>query len=279
MIFAMSSAMVGVECAMAIASVNGTDLHYDEAGAGAEAVVFAHGLLWSGRMFAAQVAHLAPRFRCVTFDHRGQGQSPPSATRYDMETLADDAAALIEKLGAAPCHFVGLSMGGFVGLRLALRRPELLRTLTLIDTAADPEPRAKIPRYVAMSWVVRLVGYRPLLGTVMKMMFAPAFLGDPARAAERERWSQHLLGLSEPPTRAALQAVIGRRGVEGELGRIKTPTLVLHGNEDRANAPARARRMADAIPGARWVEIARAGHSSTIEEPDAINAALDGFLG
>jgi pimeloyl-ACP methyl ester carboxylesterase len=263
---------------MANASVNGTDLYYDDAGAGAETVVFAHGLLWSGRMFAAQVAHLSPRFRCVSFDHRGQGQSPPSATPYDMETLADDAAALIEKVGAAPCHFVGLSMGGFIGLRLALRRPELVRSLTLIDTAADPEPRLKVPKYRAMSWVVRLAGYRPLIGMAMKTMFAPAFLGDPARAAERQRWRQHLLDLPVAPTLAALQSVIGRRGVEDQLARIQTPTLVLHGAADRAITPARARRMADAIPGARWVEIARAGHSSTIEEPDAINAALDAFL-
>src|SRR5213078_2875597 len=107
-------------------SVNGVELHYEDSGSGPP-VVFSHGLLWSGRMYAAQVATLADRHRCITYDHRGQGQSPVSPTAYDMDTLAEDAAALIEKLGALPCHFVGLSMGGFVGLRLAIRRPELLR--------------------------------------------------------------------------------------------------------------------------------------------------------
>jgi pimeloyl-ACP methyl ester carboxylesterase len=65
-------------------------------------------------MYDGQVAHLRARRRCIAYDHRGQGQSPASATAYDMETLYADAAALIEKLGAAPCHFVGLSMGGSV---------------------------------------------------------------------------------------------------------------------------------------------------------------------
>src|SRR6476619_7325344 len=64
-----------------------------------------------------------------------------SPSPYDMEQLADDAATLIQKLNAAPCHFVGLSMGGFVGLRLALERPDLLRSLTLIESAAAAEPR------------------------------------------------------------------------------------------------------------------------------------------
>src|SRR5262249_12035516 len=88
--------------------VNGAELYYEDTGPGANPVVFAHGLLWSGRMFDAQVAALRGRHRCVTFDFRGQGQSDVTATGYDMETLTEDAAALIETLGIGPCHFVGL---------------------------------------------------------------------------------------------------------------------------------------------------------------------------
>src|SRR5215470_9518243 len=142
-------------------SVNGGSVWYDERGSGPETIVFSHGLLWSGGMFDAEVAHLSPRYRCIAYDHRGQGRSPPSPGPYDMETLAEDAAALIGALDAAPCHFVGLSMGGFVGMRLALRRPALLRSLVLVDTAADAEPRANVPKYRAMSLVARLLGYRP----------------------------------------------------------------------------------------------------------------------
>ncbi|MBF6592693.1 MAG: alpha/beta hydrolase [Ktedonobacterales bacterium] len=98
--------------------VNGARLYYEEHGAGPETILFAHGLLWSGRMFDAQVAALRDRYRCVTFDFRGQGQSEVTRGGYDMETLTEDTAALIATLGAAPCHFAGLSMGGFVGLRL-----------------------------------------------------------------------------------------------------------------------------------------------------------------
>jgi 3-oxoadipate enol-lactonase len=263
---------------MPIMTLNGAELYVEDSGAGAETIVFSHGLLWSGRMYDAQVAKLKARYRCVTYDHRGQGQSPASPTPYDMETLAADAAALIGTLGVGPVHFVGLSMGGFVGMRLAIRQPQLLRSLVLVDTAADTEPRANIPKYRAMSFLTRLFGYRIVLGSVMKIMFGPPFLKDSARTAQRRTMEQHLIALRDEPTRRALEAVITRRPVEDELGKIRTPTLVLHGEEDHAIVPPRARKMADAIPGARWVTIPRAGHTSTVEEPDAVTRAIEEFV-
>ena len=153
-------------------AVDGLELHYEERGQGVP-VVFSHGLLWSGAMFDAQVEALSPRFRCIAYDHRGQGRSASSPAAYDMERLTSDAAVLIEKLGAGPCHFVGLSMGGFVGMRLAARRPELLRSLTLVETAADGEPRLNVPKYRALMLVSRAFGFRPVVGPVMKIMFGP----------------------------------------------------------------------------------------------------------
>src|SRR3954447_24145267 len=160
--------------------VNRATLWYEEHGSGPETVVFAHGLLWSGRMFDAQVAELADRFRCVTFDFRGQGRSEVTAGGYDMDTLAGDAAALIEALGCAPCHFVGLSMGGFIGMRLAARRPELVRSLVLMETSNDAEPRRNVPKYAAMSFLARFLGVLPFVPAVMNIMFGRTFLRDPA---------------------------------------------------------------------------------------------------
>jgi len=138
--------------------INNAEIYYEEHGAGAETIVFAHGLLWSGEMFAAQVQELKDHYRCVTFDFRGQGRSEVTKDGYDMDTLSVDAAELIEKLNCAPCHFVGLSMGGFVGMRLAIRRPELIKSLTLIETSADPEPKENVPKYKRMAFIARLFG-------------------------------------------------------------------------------------------------------------------------
>jgi pimeloyl-ACP methyl ester carboxylesterase len=263
---------------MAQTQVNGVELHYEERGAGVP-IVFSHGLLWSGRMFEAQVEALAGRYRCITYDHRGQGQSPRSPTLpYSIDQLADDAAALIESLGAAPCHFVGLSMGGFVGMRLALYKPELLRSLTLIESAGDCEPRLNIPKYRAMSLVAQLVGVGVLLRPVMRIMFGSAFLRDSQRAGLRARQEAQLRGIDVPGMIAALDSVIMRRPLISELPRIKTRTLILHGEDDRAIVPARARATAAAIPHARLQMIPRAGHTSSVEEPAEVTRALAQFL-
>src|SRR5256885_12625628 len=133
-------------------TVNGAKLHVEDDGPASPraTIVFAHGLLWSSWMFDAQVAALKDRYRCVRFDFRGQGKSEVTASGYDMETLAEDAAALIEQMKLAPVHFVGLSMGGFVGMRLAARKPQLLSSLTLLETSADGEPPENVPKYRAM---------------------------------------------------------------------------------------------------------------------------------
>lgn len=261
------------------ATVRGTAIHYDDVGPrGGVPIVFAHGLLWSGSMFAPQMAALGRERRCCAFDFPGQGLSGMPDRGYDMDTLTDIAADLLAWLGAAPCHFVGLSMGGFVGLRLAIRRPELLRSLTLIDTAADPEPGKNRPKYRAMSLVARLAGTRPLIGAVERIMFGRAFLEDPTRGPERELLRRRLLALDSVGAMRALGGVIQRKGVTEELGRIATPTLVLHGEQDRAIEPARAEAMAAGIRGAKLVWIPRAGHTSTLEEPAAITREIAAFV-
>ncbi|HEX8695792.1 MAG TPA: alpha/beta fold hydrolase [Longimicrobium sp.] len=259
--------------------VNGATLHYEDTGSGPETVVFAHGLLWSGRMFDAQVAALRDRYRCITFDFRGQGQSEVTADGYDMDTLTGDAAALIESLGAAPCHFVGLSMGGFVGMRLAIRRPGLLRSLVLMETSADPEPN--VLKYRVLGGVVRLFGrrgFRLVMPRVMRIMFGRRFLEDPAREDERRLWRER--GMENHPVGIlrALDGVIERRAVYDELDRIALPTLVMVGDQDVATVPAKAERIAARIPGARLVTIPGAGHTSSVEEPELVNRTLTEFL-
>lgn len=261
---------------MATLRVNGANIAYDDTGSGAETLVFAHGLLMSGQMFAAQVAAFSNRYRCVTYDFRGQGQSEVTAGGYDMETLTVDAATLIEALGAAPCHFVGLSMGGFVGMRLAARRPALLRSLILLDTSAEPEPNAT--KYRIMQGAARVLGTRSVAGLVMPILFGKTFMRDPARAAEREEWQRRIAANHRVGATRATGGVINRRAITDELPRITLPTLILVGDEDVATVPARAKRIHALIPGSRLVTIPHAGHSSTIEAAEAVNTAMAAFL-
>ena len=259
-------------------TVRGAGLHYEEHGAGPETVVFAHGLLWSCRLFDRQVEVLAPRYRCVTFDFRGHGRSEVTADGYDMDSLAADAASLIEVLGCAPCHFVGLSMGGFVGMRLAIRQPHLLRSLVLLETSADPEPEASRRKYHRMNLAARWIGLGPLVKPVMRIIFGRKFLGDPARAALREQCRRELAGGNRMGIIRAVSGVIDRQGIYEQLERIATPTLILVGDQDLATPLARSERIHARIAGSRLRVLPGAGHTSTIEEPAAVNAAIADFL-
>ena len=262
--------------------VNGAEVYYEDSGSDGdsygEPIVFAHGLLWSGRMFDAQVAALHDRYRCVTFDFRGQGRSAVTRGGYDMDALSRDTAVLIEGLGIAPCHFAGLSMGGFIGMRLAARRPALLRSLILLESAGDAEPLENVRRYRQFLFVERLLGPGAVASRVMPVMFGSSFLGDPARATERTEWQRRLAANHRVGIRRATVGVIERQGVEDELGQIAIPTLVIEGEEDAAVPPERAKRTAKLIPGAQLVMIPHAGHTSSVEEPAAVTAAIEEFL-
>jgi len=264
--------------AMPTIRVNGAELHYESTGSGPETIVFAHGLLFSGEMFRDQVRHFAGRYRVVTYDHRGQGRSEVTAGGYDIDNLALDAAALIETLGAGPCHFAGLSMGGLVAMRLAARRPELLRSCILLETSADPEAPENVPEYRKLTWALRLLGPKVTTPKVMPILFGRSFLTDPVKAERRREWRGRLRSLKRSIHRS-VTAVIERKGVYEELGKVVLPTLVIVGEEDGATSPAKAERIQAAIRGARIVRIPHAGHTSTVENPEAVNAALDAFLG
>ena len=107
-------------------------------------------------MFEAQVAELSKTYRVIAYDHRGQGKSEVKGP-FDMDAVAEDAAALIRDLVGGPVHFIGLSMGGFVGMRLAARHPELIKSLVLLETSANAEPLENLPQYKLLNGIVRWV--------------------------------------------------------------------------------------------------------------------------
>jgi 3-oxoadipate enol-lactonase len=263
---------------MSVIKVNGAELYYEETGSGKETIVFSHGLLWSCRMFDKQVEALKDRYRIIAYDHRGQGKSQVTDSGYDMETLYEDAAALIKALDATPCHFGGLSMGGFMGMRLAARKPELICSLILMETSSDPEPPENVPRYKLLNLIARWLGLGLVANRIMPIMFSQTFLNDPARAAEREYWKKQLLANHRIGITRAVTGVINRRAVYDELDRIKCPTLIIIGDEDVATVPAKSERIHAKIAGSKLVHIPRAGHSSSVEEPAAINQAIIDFL-
>jgi pimeloyl-ACP methyl ester carboxylesterase len=261
--------------------VNGTSLYYEDTGPGStgQTIAFSHGLLWGTEMFEAQIAALRGRYRCIAWDHRGQGKSAADPNRHciGIELVWQDAVALLDALGVRGAHFVGLSMGGFVGMRMAARRPDLVGKLVLLETSHLPEPVENVGRYRLLTAIYRTIGPRLIQSRVAPIMLGKSIIADASRKDEVARFVQ--LMTRRKDVWRAINGVIDRAGIApSELTRIVAPTLVIVGDEDAATTPEKAQQMVAAIRGATLVTIPRAGHSSTVEEPAAVTSAIERFL-
>ena len=169
-------------------------------------------------------------------------------------------------------------MGGFVGQRIAIKRPELLNSLTLIDTSADPEDADNIPKYKKLMTAIKWLGMKRVSKKVMPIMFGGTFLADKTRTAERNQWLSMLQANRKEGIIKATTGVIERKGIYDDLGKITTPTLIIVGAEDVATPYAKAERMHFAITGSKFAVIKGAGHTSPVEEAEQVNTVLSKFL-
>ena len=243
-------------------------LHVERTGTGSP-IVFSHSLFFDLSMFDHQAAFFGADHHVVRYDHRGQGRSPASDT-LDLDTLTDDAAALIVSLGVGPVHFVGNSLGGFVALRLAARRPDLLQSVAVLGSSGEAEYRQA--EFTPLVEALRAQGTAANIDTLMHIMFGDTFLADTRRAGERAHWQAKLSALPNSIAEAAHE-VVSRGGVLDELAGCRVPILAIAGEEDHAYGPREAENIATASGGAFTV-VARAGHSVALEEPAAVNLLL-----
>jgi 3-oxoadipate enol-lactonase len=211
--------------------------------------------IWDG-----QAAPLAGR-PVVRVEHPGHDAAPPAAVR----TVADLAERTLELVGDERFSFVGLSLGGAVGMQLALSAPERLDKLVLACTSARfGEPagwseRAELVRAEGLEAIVDAVLARWFSGSVPKG-FREMFL-----ATDRESYARCCDALS-------------RWDVREELGAIETPTLVIAGEHDPSTPPEHGELIASRIPGARFAVIAEAAHLANVERPDEFNQLLEEHL-
>jgi pimeloyl-ACP methyl ester carboxylesterase len=250
-------------------------LYHEESGSGPEVVVFAPGLAWGTHLFAAQVGTLCARYRCVSFDPRGQGSSEVTRGGYELDNLAVDLAGLIEHLGLAPCHLVGHSLGASAAVRVAARRPELVRSLALVNATTDEDPLWDRIRFHCLSYVVQLFGMGVVDNRLVRTMFGQSFLTDPARAGAREEARRLFLANSGVGIARSVRGWLRSPPVMDELPGVAAPSLVIAGAEDRAVDPERSRQTAEGIPRCRFLLLPACGHSAPVEAPQAVTAALE----
>jgi len=248
---------------MATVEINGTATYYERAGNG-PTILFVHGTAGDADSWTDQCARLSDRYMCVRYDRRGHSRSTRGTAPISYDTYADDAAALIEALGLAPCLLVGSSSGGAIAVAVALRHPHLLRGLlvgepplfSLDRSAGDAMLRELLPRLDAA-----LGSGGPEAGIDAFFEYVCA-----------QFWSS-----ADPRRRGALRANAGIAFTDFEalsmdltpsdLASVHVPTLVVGGTESLPAFRSVARQLSSALPDARYVEFANSGHVTYAERP------------
>ena len=262
---------------MSTIDVNGVTQYYEDDGPrDAQAILMSPSMFFDTRMFEAQAERLSDRYRVVRYDHRGQGRSSRAAREHlDYDTLTQDVVELIAALGLAPVVFVGNSMGGFIGLRLAARHGGLLRSAVLLGTSADAEEHtSEMDEQIE---IIRANGVEPVLDGVLGFMLGRTTLTDPSRS--RILADVRELLMSRGPEYAdAAWHIPHRSGVLDELPNIDVPLVVVAGAEDATYPPAKSRQIADAVPHAQLIVMEQTGHVHALENPEGVAAVLEAHL-
>lgn len=256
-------------------TANGIGVHYTLNGpASAPVVMLSHSLATTLAMWEPQIAALAARYRVLRYDTRGHGGTDAPAGPYTLDLLAEDARGLLQALDIRRVHFVGLSMGGMIGQMLGVKCPEVLRSLVLCDTSS------RVPAEARPTWDERIrtaetQGMEPLVASTIARWFTAPYVEahpevvEPVRAMIRRTPPQGFAGCGQ---------AIKMLDLTDRLQAIRTPTLVIVGEDDLGTPVAASRAIQERIPGSGLAILPSAAHLSNIEQAEAFTKALLDFL-
>jgi pimeloyl-ACP methyl ester carboxylesterase len=259
---------------MAYTDNDGVRLVWESRGEGTP-VLLIMGLGYTSEMWHRVAPVLATRFRVITFDNRGVGGSGKPTGPYPIATMAEDAAAVMRAAGIESAHVFGISMGGMIAQELALRHPEMVRSLILGCTACGGTEA--VP---AAGAVLRVLNARATMTPEEGVWAMVPFIYD--ASTPRERIEEDLaIRIRTFPAAASYLAQLGgiqAWGSYSRLGSIKAPTLIIHGENDQLIPPENAKILAGAIPGARLAMLASASHIFPTDQPERSIELILAFL-
>ncbi|MGA7669955.1 MAG: alpha/beta hydrolase [Nitrolancea sp.] len=255
--------------------VNGTTLYYDEAGKG-QPMLFIHGMCGDADTWADQLRRLSTRFRCIAYDRRGHTRSPLGQFKQRrVELHADDAAGLIAALDLAPCIIVGSSSGARITLDVVRRYPSLVKGAVLSEPpllSLDPAASKAFIGEIKSAVEAGMAQGGPAAAVdAFFALVCPGFwpsLPEQRRNAYRANATEMFGDLTMPPYEVS----------QADLARIHVPCLAVSGSESDSLMRTISAVLAQAIPGAREVQLAGSGHVTYAEKPDEFAAAVLDFV-
>jgi 3-oxoadipate enol-lactonase len=258
---------------MALIKAGSIEINVREWGAG-EPLLLVHGLGTNSSLWCHQLRPFAARQRVLAVDLRGFGRSskPRERAQYSIDIMADDIAAVCEALALPPIHYLGVSMGGFIGQALALRHPTRVRSLILGHSAAE----FAIPAEVMESRLQALASVS--MDEYAKLVAAQA-LAQPPDAIVDEWLREMIAGNDREAYRHVLAGALAAFDVTQRLRDIDRPALVICGSDDRVIPPDKGAALARGLRGAAHAVIDGVGHIGYAEKPEAFNRLVLDFLG
>ena len=274
---------------MSIATVGSIELYYEEHGSG-DPLVLIMGLAADSMAWLFQIPDFSKGYRTIVFDNRGVGRSSKPPGPYSIHQMADDTAGLLDVLGIARTHVVGVSMGGMIAQELALRHPQRVRGLVLACTY--PEPDADVERQRQFS-TTELGGTITAGGEVqidvsaldpmrffqqlLPLAFSEQFIANELPKLIELFSGALQYGFSLEAILGQVAAVMSHKATD-RLHHITSPTLVITGDADRLVSPANSDILAKHIPGARLVKVSGGSHGFNFETPEVFNREVLSFL-
>jgi pimeloyl-ACP methyl ester carboxylesterase len=223
-----------------------------------------------------QLDGLADRYRLTAFDNRGAGRTAMPGGTVSVEEMADDAAGVLQALEIPSAHVAGFSGGSIASQELALRHPELVRSLVLQSTWAVPDPYLR-------TWILfarGLVGVAPSERAFLEWFFLDIYTARAHNEGLVGQFIEEVLAFPHKQTAEDLQHyldALADHDTTGRLPEIAAPTLVLTGGRDSTSRPPLGRAVAELIPGARFEVMEEEAHPPFQEVPDEWNARVDAF--
>ncbi len=260
------------------ANVNGIDVAYEVHGDGTP-LVLAHGYTASKEMWDAQIGPFSEKYRTVVYDLRGHGESeapPADDPAYTLDTYVEDQRALMEHLGIDRAYIGGLSMGGRIAMRFALKYPNMVRALLLLDASAEGMPHMRGQRE-AIEGVVRSKGVAAVLRNLFSRGAELLGANRPEDLPEGVRAHiDRLAAMSPDGALGAWEALAEQESVLERLSEIAAPTLIVVGDKDAFVAP--SEEMKKRMPEARFVLIKDSIHGTCLWQPEKFTSAVLDFL-
>ncbi|WP_018699329.1 3-oxoadipate enol-lactonase [Amorphus coralli] len=240
----------------------------------ASCVVLSHGLATDLTMWDGLVPLLTQTHRVLRYDSRGHGESAATPGDYTLEQLGADVIGLLDACGLEKVHFAGLSMGGMVGMGLALHHPDRLLSLAVCDARGEAPPQYR-DAWAERARKVRAEGIEAIVEPSVTRWFTRSFQTDQPSRMDAMR---SMIRRTSVDGYAGSAAALRELDYERHLGKLTVPSLFLVGSDDAGAPPDVMRRMQSATPDSRFVEVANAGHLSAVEKPQAFAHALLDFL-